>query len=325
MPLNLKIENETSLPDGGPLGISVTGRRNIDIGRDSHLDWTLPDPTRFISSKHAEIRYKDGGYWLHDVSTNGTFLNGGDHRMQAPHRLRNGDRFTIGHYIIAVAVEGELGDAPSAAGSGPAQAPIPSYQELRANQSDIAPPAAPAQAPAPAGAAPGNEAAQQFLRRLAEAAGVPEQLFAQQDPNQLADQIGIVMRLVAGNVMQLLNARVQAKRLARSSHHTMVQAFDNNPLKFSPTPEEALSVMFGPPTRSYLDARRAIEQSFDDLKSHQIKTYSAMQHALTLLLADLDPQTIDRDTDAEGGIAALVTSRKAKLWDAYVARWQAQV
>jgi type VI secretion system protein ImpI len=105
----------------------------------------------------------------------------------------------------------------------------------------------------------------------------------------------------------------------------MVQAFDNNPLKFSPTPEEALSVMFGPPTRSYLDARRAIEQSFDDLKSHQIKTYSAMQHALTLLLADLDPQTIDRDTDAEGGIAALVTSRKAKLWDAYVARWQAQV
>ena len=73
------------------------------------------------------------------------------------------------------------------------------------------------------------------------------------------------------------------------------------------------------------DARRAIEQSFDDLKSHQIKTYSAMQHALTLLLADLDPQTIDRDTDAEGGIAALVTSRKAKLWDAYVARWQAQV
>ena len=30
MPLNLKIENETSLPDGGPLGISVTGRRNIE-------------------------------------------------------------------------------------------------------------------------------------------------------------------------------------------------------------------------------------------------------------------------------------------------------
>src|SRR5262249_21924392 len=95
---HLKIENVPNLPDGGPVEIAVTGKRGIDIGRDTHLDWTLPDPTRHISSKHAEIRYKEGGYWLHDVSTNGTFLNGSDHRMQAPHRLRNGDRFVIGHY-----------------------------------------------------------------------------------------------------------------------------------------------------------------------------------------------------------------------------------
>jgi type VI secretion system protein ImpI len=164
-----------------------------------------------------------------------------------------------------------------------------------------------------------------FLRRLSQAAGVPTDLFAQKDPGELADEIGLLMRLMVDNVMQLLNARVQAKRLARTSNHTLVQAFDNNPLKFAPTAEEALRIMFGPPTRSYLDARRALEQGFGDLKTHQIKTYSAMQHALTLLLADLDPQSIDRDTDAGRGIAALVTSRKAKLWDAYVARWQAQV
>jgi type VI secretion system protein ImpI len=118
---------------------------------------------------------------------------------------------------------------------------------------------------------------------------------------------------------------VQAKRLTRSSQHTMIQALDNNPLKFSPTAEDALRIMFGPRTRSYLDARRAIEQGFEDLKSHQIKTYSAMQHALTELMAGLEPENISRDTDADRGIAALMASRKAKLWDAYVARWQAQV
>ncbi len=32
--------------------MTVTGRRGLDIGRDAHLDWTLPDPTRFISAKH---------------------------------------------------------------------------------------------------------------------------------------------------------------------------------------------------------------------------------------------------------------------------------
>ena len=166
------------------------------------------------------------------------------------------------------------------------------------------------------------EAADQFLQRLAAAAGVPAELFAQRDPAEVADQVGTAMRLMVENMMQLLNARLQAKRLARSSNHTMIQAIDNNPLKFAPTPEEALKVMFGPPTRSYLDARRAIEQGFADLKIHQIKTYSAMQHALTKLMTGLDPQSIDRDTDAERGIAALMTSRKAKLWDAYVARWQ---
>ena len=86
----------------------------------------------------------------------------------------------------------------------------------------------------------------------------------------------------------------------------MIQAIDNNPLKFSPTPEEAMRIMFGPPTRSYLDARRALDQGFEDLKTHQIKTYSAMQQALNLLMAELDPQVIEHATGSDRGIAELV-------------------
>jgi type VI secretion system protein ImpI len=133
------------------------------------------------------------------------------------------------------------------------------------------------------------------------------------------------MRLVVDNMMQLLNARVQAKRLTRSSQHTTIQALDNNPLKFSPTAEEALRVMFGTPTRSYLGAQSAFEEAFQDLKAHQLKTYSAMQHALTALLANLEPKSIARDSDAGRGISSLMIRRKSKLWDAYVARWQSQV
>src|SRR5262245_12586336 len=141
MALILKIENETQLADGGPLSVTVTGKRNIDIGRDTHLDWTLPDPTRYISSKHCEIRYKDGAYWLHDVSTNGTFLNGADHRMHAPHRLRNGDRFSVGHYIVAVVVDG---GGESVNGVAP-EVLRPDQQgasdhELWADEGEVAPP-----------------------------------------------------------------------------------------------------------------------------------------------------------------------------------------
>src|SRR5215467_1108503 len=137
MTLTLTIENETNLPDGGPLSVTIQGQRGIDIGRDSHLDWTLPDPTRFISGKHCEVRYHDGNYWLYDVSTNGTFLYGADHRIQSPHRLRNGDRFVIGNYIVAAAVDGDeqSAGAQDAAVAAPARAV--DYQQLWASDGNV--------------------------------------------------------------------------------------------------------------------------------------------------------------------------------------------
>ncbi len=105
MTLVLTIENEQSLPNGAPVSVRLTGKRGIDIGRSATIDWSLPDPTRFISGRHCEVRYRDGGYWLNDLSTNGTFLNDSARRIQAPHRLRDGDRLAIGSYVIAVAIE----------------------------------------------------------------------------------------------------------------------------------------------------------------------------------------------------------------------------
>lgn len=123
MKLRLTIENQDSLPDGGPLTYTLTGRRGIDIGRDSHLDWVLPDASRVISGKHCEIRFREGGYWLHDVSSNGTYLNGASSRLAEPRRLREGDRLEIGPYLIAVSVSGD-----DAAGDEPA---IPSIGSIR--------------------------------------------------------------------------------------------------------------------------------------------------------------------------------------------------
>jgi type VI secretion system protein ImpI len=431
MALHLKIENVPNLPDGGPVEIAISGKRGIDIGRDGHLDWTLPDPTRYISGKHAEIRYQEGGYWLHDVSTNGTFLNGSDHRLQTPRRLRTGDRFTIGHYIIAAAVEGEADGAASPPAESKAP-PAPSHQDLWSLPGEAAPPidprhlkaarsssparpdfldwaadvpdpldgsaaaqpssaahsvdpdvdgdmdwargaraAVPSPPPPPPMPAPRRHAAvvgepaqswehsppsdpratsqaaatsaaegkssaapppaatagrdaDDFLRVLARAAGVSEQVFAEKNPEAVAEQLGQVVRIVVDNLSQLLNARGQAKRMIRTANHTVIEATENNPLKFSPSAEEALRIMFGPPTRGYLDAQQALLRGFEDIKTHQIKTYSAMQHALATLHAELDPKRIDQETEANRGVAAVVTSRKAKLWDTYVARWQAK-
>jgi type VI secretion system protein ImpI len=144
------------------------------------------------------------------------------------------------------------------------------------------------------------------------------------DPGDFAERLGALMLLTVESLKQLLSARVEAKRAARSANQTLLQALGNNPLKFSPTAVEALRILFGPPSRSYLEPGPALKQSFDDLKAHQLKTFTAMQQALQMLVEDLDPQTIDKETDGDRGIGAMLGSRKARLWDAYRARWHAK-
>ena len=424
MGFTLKIENEKRLPDGGPLTYRVTGKRSIDIGRDPHLDWVLPDATRHISGKHCEIRYRDGGYWLYDVSTNGTFLNDSVGRIQSPHLLRNGDRLTIGHYLISVDVDDEVlpavaeatpkspthddiwadtdGAAPPverkelnlAAETGPAR---PDFLEWAVDLPDLpnsgfalrpsrAPTTPAPQAPdedldwapkeqvqpvpqaetppvpdprRPLWAAPeadvptraGDSSVAQvesdqvkaatrspspslgagsplgwpeLARSFAKGAGLTETSLTPAPPDEFVERLGRLMLLVVENLRQLLSARLQAKRLGRGSNQTMIQALNNNPLKFSPSSAEALRIMFGPSTGSYLEAGRAVQESFSDLKAHQIKTLSAMQSALRMLVEDLDPRSIENGLESEGSIGALLSSRKARLWDAYLARWKAK-
>lgn len=153
---------------------------------------------------------------------------------------------------------------------------------------------------------------------------MPEDAFAGQDPGAVAEEIGALLRLIAENLKQLLGARQESRGLVRSSRQTMVQAMDNNPLKFTPTAEEALRIMLGPRTPSYLDARQTLRQTFDDLKSHQIGTFAAMQQAVRMLVEELDPRSIERTAAPDRGLGAMVGSRKAKLWDAYVTLWEAK-
>eukprot|EP01132_Coremiostelium_polycephalum_P018678 gene18678-22250_t len=51
------------------------------IGRGGGCDWTLPDTSRQVSGRHAVISYRDGRYFLTDISSNGTRLAGRSERL----------------------------------------------------------------------------------------------------------------------------------------------------------------------------------------------------------------------------------------------------
>lgn len=103
MKLTLRIENFDFLPDGGPLEFSATDR-GCEVGRDSAMDWTLPDPSRHISSRHFEVVYRAGQFFLNDISTNGTFVYGQSMRVSSALQLSNNDRLQVGQYIIRVII-----------------------------------------------------------------------------------------------------------------------------------------------------------------------------------------------------------------------------
>jgi len=178
--------------------------------------------------------------------------------------------------------------------------------------------------PSPREPQPDGAPALEVLDRIARAAGVPPGAFSSRNPDELADEIGAVLRIMVENLGQMLASRAESKTLMRSASRTMIRPVENNPLKFASSPGEALGVMFGPRTRNYLDARTTIERSFGDLKTHQVLTYGAMQGALEALFEDLAPERIDRSVEPEHGIGALISSRKAKLWDIYLERWRAK-
>jgi predicted component of type VI protein secretion system len=107
MALRLKIisNNAAAAGDHPQWTFGVNGGR---IGRHASNDWVLPDPDRYVSSRHAEIEHRGGTWLLRDTSTNGTFVNDSDDALgtDRTHQLANGDRFRIGEYEIEVEITG---------------------------------------------------------------------------------------------------------------------------------------------------------------------------------------------------------------------------
>ena len=388
--IRLRIENFDRLPDGGPLDYAVE-RRGFDFGRDSHLDWTLPDTTRVISGKHCEIRYYDDTYWLVDVSTNGTFVNGSSKRVKSPYQLNEGDKLQIGEYVISVTVDLPLKDAAfesapayqqgaparranlwDTPGAAPApidprelvpepapgeiapnflhqalfvpaaiaQEPPAAPRAVPQNAWSADPPAppiesvppvvrptpatapAPTSVPAPSSAPPAAHAvglsSSEFVQRFAKGAHLPEDALSKMEAGQLAELSGALLYITAGQLMSMLQARAEAKALSRSGSRTLIRAAENNPLKFVPTPEEALLAMLIPRGKGYLEAKETLEASFADLKAHHLALLAAMQAAASELLDEVSPLTLQKNSEKK---KSLLGGGKSKQWDDLVKLW----
>ena len=101
----------TRCPDGVAPQRRDVARGEVVIGRAPTCDWVLPDPGRVLSKRHCSVSGQDGTWWVTDISSNGTWLNGQPLDHGVARHLRSGDRVTLGAYEI----EARFGvaDAPS--------------------------------------------------------------------------------------------------------------------------------------------------------------------------------------------------------------------
>jgi type VI secretion system protein len=116
MTLRLRIvsDHRRLLGDRSSIAFTVDGGT---IGRSADNDWVLPDPLRYVSAHHARVEYRDGHYYLEDLSTNGTFVNDDDRplakALPTGHLLKTGDIVRMGDYQIVAAVGTEAEEMPS--------------------------------------------------------------------------------------------------------------------------------------------------------------------------------------------------------------------
>ena len=178
------------------------------------------------------------------------------------------------------------------------------------------PPTTP-QAPAPQPQAPvaPSSSAQDLAREL----GL-NNLSPTQEAALLTESVAIVRDSIK-SLMGLLSARASIKNELRVER-TMIRPTENNPLKFSPNPEEALTAMFSTSSAAFISPSHAVQEGFEDISDHQIAVLVGMKTAFNAMLSHFDPNRLERHLNKNES-RAILTSKKARLWDGFEAHFQA--
>jgi len=310
------------------------GASGGDIGRSSECTLSLPDPERHISRRHAAVVVKHGRFVLQSLSANVALTVDGTPLVPGAERpLEPGMRIALGAYTLQVLDEPERLSLPPQAVPVPPPSPPPSPPPQ--------PPRAPARAAPPASAMesaavpqPGERAEVDFVvgdtgalarsplpppsaddlaRALRQGLGVATGTLG---PEQ-ARRVGQLLRAMTRGTLELLTARLVAKRELGAAA-TQLRARENNPLKFSPDVDAALTHLLGTTEPGFLEPRAAVDEAFDDLRAHQVALLAGMRAALDTVMSRFDPTALEQRLAPGGALENLIpANRRAKLWGAY--------
>jgi len=210
----------------------------------------------------------------------------------------------------------------------PAPAPVPAAPMVPAD-ADIttlameaaAPVLAPAPTPPPAAPVatrpPPPASDDAVLAALLRGLGLPN-LQLQRPATEVAETVGAMLREATAGTIDVLMARALTKKESRIEM-TMLSVRANNPLKFFPHADGALTQMLTGAMAGYMPPVEAVAGAFDDLRAHELAVIAGMRAALGAVLHRFDPGQIEARLAVPSVMDKMLSAnRKAKLWDRLV-------
>jgi type VI secretion system protein len=329
--MTLTVTNNISTPGlKNPVAMD-TGR--LTIGRGPDNGWVLPDPRKVISRHHCVIEEYHGQYRLLDISNNGVFIGDVNRSVGQgnSYLLCQDDLILIGDYIIAVAFE--------PASPMETTDPLPTLIRPEKSWMPVNPLAGQPSKPGPDAPEEDQQALQSEMlsdatcpvpaegdmslavREVLLGAGLDPDDVLIRDPAETLRLVGEALRIVVAGVVDLLKARAAVK-CEFGVEQTQIRAVKNNPLKFSLSVEDTLKMLLGGPRQGYLETSAAFEETFTDLKVHQMAVLAGTQEAWHDLFKRFDPQALEQRIGEDRGLQGLLGSKKVRCWDAFTLLYQ---
>lgn len=170
--------------------------------------------------------------------------------------------------------------------------------------------------------APAAGESEVLLRAFLQGLGLPGLKLEQGLTPEAMQTIGQLLREATQGTLDLLLARATTKREVRAEV-TMIVSRDNNPLKFSPNVEVALTHLLAPQGRGFLPPLAAMRDAWDDLRAHQLGFMAGMRAALAGVLQRFDPATLEQRLSTKSVLDSLLPmNRRAHLWELYLSLYR---
>lgn len=182
-------------------------------------------------------------------------------------------------------------------------------------------PVAPAAPVTPAPAAepePQTDLLQAFLR----GAGLDQLRIDPQQAQAQMESLGRSYRLMVEGLIDVLRARSSLKGEFRMQQ-TMIRPVENNPLKFAPNVDEAMLLLLRHSNQAFMAPDQAVQESFDDLRAHQLAVMAGVEAAIKHLLGRFEPTELEARMARPGGLGNLFSgSRQAQNWQQFTALYK---